>query len=293
MRGDYRATLAVGRRIDERWNFWAQYLFDDRVASAQPEEVPGLSGDAFSQVSHTVSADLEYSMTERASLAFAVSGRRGDVVSTTGQSAQIYYASKAVAEDPAFGPEFYAYKLNGTTYGVRVGINYSATISRPAWLRLRTFRHARRREQRLQEVDRGTHLELPLLNDQINRNIGRSDGRFRRCERRRAACPREGSSRKIRGADAVVSATPTDPKNAQRLKPPTDAVDQVDKQFVPYVKAVLVGSKVHFPNSDHIRHQVYSFSSAKKFELPLYGGTDAAPVVFDKPGVVGARLQHP
>ncbi len=87
-------------------------------------------------------------------------------------------------------------------------------------------------------------------------------------------------------ADAVVSATPTDPKNAQRLKPPTDAVDQVDKQFVPYVKAVLVGSKVHFPNSDHIRHQVYSFSSAKKFELPLYGGTDAAPVVFDKPGVV-------
>jgi hypothetical protein len=49
---------------------------------------------------------------------------------------------------------------------------------------------------------------------------------------------------------------------------------------------VFVGSKVRFPNSDHIRHQVYSFSPAKKFELPLYGGTDAPPVVFDKPGVV-------
>jgi plastocyanin len=87
-------------------------------------------------------------------------------------------------------------------------------------------------------------------------------------------------------ADAVVLATPADPKVAQRAKPPPDAVDQVDKQFVPYVKAVFMGSKVRFPNSDHIRHQVYSFSPAKKFELPLYAGTDAPPVVFDKPGVV-------
>jgi plastocyanin len=87
-------------------------------------------------------------------------------------------------------------------------------------------------------------------------------------------------------ADAVVLATPSDPRSAQRARPPIDAVDQVDKQFVPYVKPVFVGSKVEFPNSDKIRHQVYSFSPAKKFELPLYGGTDAPPVVFDKPGVV-------
>jgi plastocyanin len=86
--------------------------------------------------------------------------------------------------------------------------------------------------------------------------------------------------------DAVVVATPLDSKAALRTKPPADSVDQVDKQFVPYVKPVFVGSKVRFPNSDRIRHQVYSFSPAKKFELPLYGGTDAPPVVFDKPGVV-------
>jgi plastocyanin len=89
-----------------------------------------------------------------------------------------------------------------------------------------------------------------------------------------------------RVADVVVLATPLDPKSAQRAKTPPDAVDQVDKQFVPYVKPVFVGSKIRFPNSDHIRHQVYSFSPAKRFELPLYGGTDAPPVVFDKPGVV-------
>src|SRR5437867_6149702 len=43
---------------------------------------------------------------------------------------------------------------------------------------------------------------------------------------------------------------------------------------------------VSFPNRDNIRHHVYSFSSPKKFELPLYIGTPAAPVLFDKPGVV-------
>jgi plastocyanin len=86
--------------------------------------------------------------------------------------------------------------------------------------------------------------------------------------------------------DAVVLAVAADPKNSLLAKPPTDAVDQVDKQFVPFVKAVYVGARVHFPNSDKIRHQVYSFSPAKKFELPLYGGSDAPPVVFDTPGVV-------
>jgi plastocyanin len=87
-------------------------------------------------------------------------------------------------------------------------------------------------------------------------------------------------------ADAVVLAIPTDPRNALHARPPADAVDQVDKQFVPFVKPIFVGSVVRFPNSDNIRHQVYSFSAPKKFELPLYAGKNAPPIVFDKPGVV-------
>ena len=63
-------------------------------------------------------------------------------------------------------------------------------------------------------------------------------------------------------------------------------VDQRDKQFIPYVTAVQVGTAVMFPNSDKIRHHVYSFSPAKKFELPLYSGVPAQPVVFDKVGFV-------
>lgn len=63
-------------------------------------------------------------------------------------------------------------------------------------------------------------------------------------------------------------------------------VDQVDKEFIPYVMPIKVGTAVKFPNHDNIRHHVYSFSSAKTFEIPLYLGTPREPVVFDQPGVV-------
>ena len=49
---------------------------------------------------------------------------------------------------------------------------------------------------------------------------------------------------------------------------------------------VRTGTAVSFPNNDDIRHHVYSFSEAKKFELPLYKGVPAEPVVFDQAGTV-------
>ena len=63
-------------------------------------------------------------------------------------------------------------------------------------------------------------------------------------------------------------------------------VDQRNKQFMPRVLAVRTGTSVTFPNSDNIRHHVYSFSPAKRFELRLYQGTPSEPVLFDKPGLV-------
>ncbi len=66
----------------------------------------------------------------------------------------------------------------------------------------------------------------------------------------------------------------------------TAIMDQVQKQFAPTVLAVHTSTKVTFPNSDNIRHHVYSFSPAKRFELRLYEGTPSEPITFDKPGVV-------
>ncbi|SHN18813.1 Plastocyanin [Pseudomonas asturiensis] len=84
-------------------------------------------------------------------------------------------------------------------------------------------------------------------------------------------------------ADAVV--TLKGPSNASPA-PLKAAMDQRDQEFSPHVLAVRVGTQVKFPNSDNIRHQVYSFSPAKRFELRLYEGTPSEPLLFDKPGVV-------
>ena len=62
-------------------------------------------------------------------------------------------------------------------------------------------------------------------------------------------------------------------------------VVQRGKAFLPEVAVVTVGSAVDFPNQDTVRHHVYSFSPAKRFELKLYVGRPEKPVVFDKPGI--------
>ena len=86
-------------------------------------------------------------------------------------------------------------------------------------------------------------------------------------------------------ADAVVF---LDSAEARKQVRPLAGVEtaQEKRQFVPGVLVVPVGTEVLFPNRDSVRHHVYSFSPAKKFELKLYSGTPSNPVLFDKSGVV-------
>ena len=63
-------------------------------------------------------------------------------------------------------------------------------------------------------------------------------------------------------------------------------VDQINTQFVPHVLVVPVDTSISFPNSDNTRHQVYSFSAAKRFSTNLFSGREAEPVQFDQPGLV-------
>jgi plastocyanin len=85
--------------------------------------------------------------------------------------------------------------------------------------------------------------------------------------------------------DAVVYVTTINGQQ-QASTPQTVEVDQVSEMFVPHVRATTVGSFVNFPNSDHVRHHIYSFSEAKTFEVPLYSGVPTEPTLFDKAGLV-------
>ena len=84
-------------------------------------------------------------------------------------------------------------------------------------------------------------------------------------------------------ADAVISLVADKP--APATAPAAATMDQRGLEFVPHVLAVQRGAAVIFPNSDQVRHQVYSFSPAKKFELRLYKAIPSGPIVFDQAGV--------
>jgi len=86
--------------------------------------------------------------------------------------------------------------------------------------------------------------------------------------------------------DAVVTLRPTSAA-ANRAGPASRfVVSQKDLQFRPFVLPVPVGSQVSFPNRDPMKHHVYSFSPAKRFELKLFAKDQSRAVTFDKPGVV-------
>lgn len=94
----------------------------------------------------------------------------------------------------------------------------------------------------------------------------------------------------VRGADgrplAGAVVTVEMPRMAAAVPRGSYQVEQRDIAFKPSVLIVPVGARVGFPNRDRVRHHVYSFSKAKKFDLKLYGREDARTVTFDRVGVV-------
>jgi plastocyanin len=107
-----------------------------------------------------------------------------------------------------------------------------------------------------------------------------------RAGRRRASTSGSSIGRERRSPTPLSSPCPPIRTCAFRHLAHGNVVDQIDKQFVPRVQVVEVGTAVTLPNNDHVRHQVYSFSPARRFELPLYAGVPAKPILFDKPGIV-------
>lgn len=84
--------------------------------------------------------------------------------------------------------------------------------------------------------------------------------------------------------DAAVVVEPIARTVARRHSSAT--IEQRERELVPYVTIVQTGAAIEFPNRDAVKHHLYSFSPAKPFEIKLYAGKPAQPVVFDKPGEV-------
>ena len=93
----------------------------------------------------------------------------------------------------------------------------------------------------------------------------------------------DGSGKPL--ADIVLYAEPEDGM-ALPNSPTAVQIEQRGLKFLPQVSVVQAGSQISFPNNDRVRHHIYSFSPAKRFDQKLYSGVTASPQVFDKAGTV-------
>ncbi|EKD99241.1 MAG: hypothetical protein ACD_23C00061G0001, partial [uncultured bacterium] len=105
----------------------AEYMVERRTANALPQDIPGISSDIFSQSSRAMTLNAEYTWSDSLFLTFGSLLRHGDVVASTRRGRKIFSASKAIADDPVFGPDFYAYRMAGTSYGLNMGVNIAVT----------------------------------------------------------------------------------------------------------------------------------------------------------------------
>jgi hypothetical protein len=90
-------------------------------------------------------------------------------------------------------------------------------------------------------------------------------------------------------ANIVVYLEPEDKSIIpQKGLSPSDSatMDQVNRQFLPHILVVHKNTQIDFPNSDKIKHHVYSFSPAKTFEIKLYSDKPSGPRLFDQVGEV-------
>jgi hypothetical protein len=108
-------TLRLGQRPSERLELSGGGSFERYLADDVVEVVPGLSGDAFSLEGRSLFARADYALNDRWVGFAGVAARRGDVTSSTRFNPGIFEYSSAVTLDPAFGSDYIAYRLSGTT----------------------------------------------------------------------------------------------------------------------------------------------------------------------------------
>lgn len=99
-----------------------------------------------------------------------------------------------------------------------------------------------------------------------------------------------GLKGKIKASDEALSYVVVYLQPVEKISfpAPTNPVimDQVNLNFEPHVLPVLVGTKVIFPNSDKIRHSVFSNSKPKKFDFGTYSPGTQKFIICDQPGII-------
>ena len=111
----YALRAELGKRFSETFDVSLCGICDRRYQTHDQPVVPGISGKPFELSGTGAYARVNCAVDEKLLVGAGLSVRRGDVESTTRPNLEIFEASSAIAPDPTFGPNFFAYRLRGTT----------------------------------------------------------------------------------------------------------------------------------------------------------------------------------
>jgi hypothetical protein len=152
------ARAELGQRFNEAFDASVGAVYDRRYAHNDRPVVPGISGRVFDLRGKSAFVRAGYAFTEQLQAGADVAVRRGDVVSTTRQHLDIFLESDAIAADPAFGDDFFAYRLRGTSTTQTAAITLSWALSDRSSL---NFRYADERTSAYEGLDyRGRNAAL-------------------------------------------------------------------------------------------------------------------------------------
>ncbi|NMF91007.1 hypothetical protein [Aromatoleum petrolei] len=127
----YAAEAEASKRVSDRLALRAFVRSERREADDVPERVvPFIRANVFDLGSRSAGIGADFAYDPRHLVSIGYTWHRGDIVSTTQRNLPVFLASSAIAPDPVFGDDTYAYTMHARTRVFSIGL--SRELSRQA-----------------------------------------------------------------------------------------------------------------------------------------------------------------
>ncbi|MCP5002515.1 MAG: hypothetical protein GY941_00960 [Planctomycetes bacterium] len=121
------AGLTIGKRINERFDLEAAYLYDFREGRGKTSAISGISGSVFDQDGHKFSILSNFLVTNKLLISLGYSIRRGDIASTCNGKIvpKIVGKIRAITSDSSYNKPLCVYRIRSTIQEFSLGMTYA------------------------------------------------------------------------------------------------------------------------------------------------------------------------
>lgn len=120
----YGAEIGLAKRLSYRSSLRMDFRLERRRADTVGERLlPWLAADVFDLRSRSLGFGADHAVHSGYVLSGGYRAHDGDIVSSTLRNLPIFLASDAIAADPAFGADVFAYKMKAMTHVASLGIS--------------------------------------------------------------------------------------------------------------------------------------------------------------------------